>query len=97
MGEYQPMKTKLRPYRTRIVTDDTPAAVPTTAEYIEGDLVVTFSDGKVARVPTTEIPELAKATESDYAHLDASASGVCLMNDTIDMAVGAQWFYDQAK
>ncbi|MEA5464514.1 hypothetical protein [Leptothoe sp. PORK10 BA2] len=90
------MKTKLRSYTTRLVTDNPPTAVPTRAEYIQGELVVTFSDGKVARVQTTDIPALANATESDYADLDASVVGVCLMNDTVDMAVAAQWFYEQA-
>jgi hypothetical protein len=93
------MKTKLKPYAVRLIADDRPAAVPTNAQYDQerDELVVTFSDLKVARVPVSKIPELAEATELDYADLDATPSGVCLMNDRIDMAVAGSWFYQQAQ
>lgn len=59
------------------------------------EIVVSFQDGKVARVPTTEFEELATATATDYEHLDGTRSGVTCITDTIDFAVAASWWREQ--
>ena len=59
------------------------------------EIIVSFQDGKVARVPTTEFEELATATADDYEHLDGTRSGVTCITDTIDFAVAASWWREQ--
>ncbi|MEM9484119.1 MAG: hypothetical protein AAGA83_10560 [Cyanobacteria bacterium P01_F01_bin.116] len=56
------------------------------------EIVVSFQDGKIARVPTNEFEELAKATVTDYEHLDGTRSGVTCITDTVDFAVAASWW-----
>ena len=60
------------------------------------EIVVSFQDGKVARVPTIEFEELAIATADDYEHLDGTRSGVTCITDTVDFAVAASWWRQQA-
>lgn len=60
------------------------------------NIVVSFRDGKVTRVPTTEFEELATATTADYEHLDGTRSGVTCITDTVDFAVAASWWREQA-
>ena len=59
------------------------------------EIIVTFQNGKVARVPTSEFEELAAATATDYEHLDGTRSGVTCITDTIDFAVAASWWREQ--
>ncbi|MFG6107186.1 hypothetical protein U2F10_33430 [Leptothoe sp. EHU-05/26/07-4] len=60
------------------------------------EIVVSFQDGKIARVLTTEFEELAAATATDYEHLDGTRSGVTCITDTVDFAVAASWWRKQA-
>ena len=60
------------------------------------EIVVNFQDGKVVRVPTTEFEELTAATVADYEHLDGTRSGVTCITDTVDFAVAASWWREQA-
>ncbi|MEL6130528.1 MAG: hypothetical protein AAFU84_10735 [Cyanobacteria bacterium J06633_23] len=60
------------------------------------EIVVSFQDGKVARVPTTEFEELADATAADYEYLDGTRSGVTCITDTVDFAVAASQWRKQA-
>lgn len=46
------------------------------------EIVVSFQDGKVARVSTSEFEELANATNADYEHLDGTRSGVTCIRGT---------------
>lgn len=68
------------------------------AQYDAGtqEIVVSFQDGKVARVPTTEFEELAAATEADYEYLEGTRSGVTCITDDVDFAVAASWWRQQA-
>ncbi|MEA5467215.1 hypothetical protein [Leptothoe sp. PORK10 BA2] len=59
------------------------------------EIVVSFQDGKIARVLTTEFEELASATVADYEHLDGTRSGVTCITDTVDFAVAASWWREQ--
>ena len=61
-----------------------------------GEIVVSFQDGKVARVLTAEFEELATATVADYENLDGTRSGVTCITDTVDFAVAASWWRKQA-
>lgn len=60
------------------------------------EIVVSFQDGKVARIPTTEFEELATATVADYEYLDGTRSGVTCITDTVDFAVAASWWREHA-
>ncbi len=60
------------------------------------EIVVTFRDDKVARVPTHEFKELATATPNDYVFLDGTRAGVTCLTETIDFAVAADWWRSQA-
>jgi hypothetical protein len=62
-----------------------------------GDIVVHFRDGKVARVSSSEFPELAKATAVDYQFLDGTRAGVTCLTDNVDFAVAACWWRRQAQ
>jgi hypothetical protein len=78
-----------------------PSSLPTdlTAAHYEAEtreIVVTFRDGKVARVPTYEFEELATATAADYAFIDGTRAGVTCLTETIDFAVAADWWRSQA-
>ncbi len=61
------------------------------------EIVVTFRDDKVARIPTREFAELAAATAADYDFLDGTRAGVTCLTETIDLAVAADWWREQAK
>ncbi len=69
----------------------------TTARYdAETDeIVVTFRDDKVARVPAYEFSELSAATAADYEFLDGTRAGVTCLTETIDFAVSADWWRQQ--
>ncbi|MEO0351540.1 MAG: hypothetical protein AAF282_15980 [Cyanobacteria bacterium P01_A01_bin.15] len=56
------------------------------------EIVVSFQDEKVVRLPTSEFEELATATVADYEHLDGTRSGVTCITDTVDFAVAASWW-----
>lgn len=60
------------------------------------EIVVTFRDKKIARVPTEEFGELSTATTADYELLDGSRAGVTCLTETIDFAVAADWWREQA-
>lgn len=62
-----------------------------------GEIVVTFRDGKVARVSTAEFEELAEATVADYQFLDGTRAGVTCITETVDFAVAAAWWREQAE
>lgn len=77
-----------------------PEALPsdlTTARYdAETDeIVVTFRDNKVARVPAREFSELSTATAANYEFLDGTRAGVTCLTETIDFAVAADWWRQQ--
>ncbi|PSN17548.1 hypothetical protein C7271_17185 [filamentous cyanobacterium CCP5] len=61
------------------------------------EIVVSFRDGKVARVLTSEFEELAGATTADYKWLDGTRAGVTCLTETIDFAVAAAWWREQAE
>lgn len=61
------------------------------------EIVVNFRDGKVARVLTSEFEELAEATVVDYQLIDGTRAGVTCITETIDFAVAAAWWREQAK
>lgn len=93
------MKTSLTAYD---VTISAPEALPSdliSASYDADaeEIVVTFQDGKVARVPTAEFEELATATAADYQFLDGARAGVTCITETIDFAVAAAWWRKQAE
>ncbi len=60
------------------------------------EIVVSFRDNRVARVPTREFEELATATPDDYAFLDGTRAGVTCLTESIDFAVAADWWRSQA-
>ncbi len=60
------------------------------------EIVVTFQDGKTARVPTSEFEELSDATSADYEFLDGTRAGVTCLTETVDFAVAADWWRSQA-
>ena len=62
-----------------------------------GEIVVSFRDGKVAQVLTSEFEELAAATPEDYQWLDGTCAGVTCITETVDFAVAADWWRERAK
>jgi hypothetical protein len=93
------MKTSLKAHDAVIAA---PEAMPSDLISASYDartetIVVTFRDGKVARVATTEFEELAKATATDYQFLDGTRAGVTCITETVDFAVGAAWWREQAR
>ncbi|MBE9060987.1 hypothetical protein [cf. Phormidesmis sp. LEGE 11477] len=78
-----------------------PEALPsdlTSARYDAktNEIVVTFKDNKVVRVPTSEFAELASATAADYEFLEGTRAGVTCLSKEIDFAVAADWWREQA-
>lgn len=61
------------------------------------EIVVTFRDHKTARVATQDFEELAAATLADYEQLDGTRAGVTCLTETIDFAVAASWWREQAS
>ena len=61
------------------------------------EIVVHFRDGKIARILTSEFEELAEATAADYQFLDGTRAGVTCLTETIDFAVAAAWWREQAQ
>ena len=61
------------------------------------EIVVHFRDGKIARLLTSEFEELAEATAADYQFLDGTRAGVTCLTETIDFAVAAAWWREQAQ
>ncbi len=77
-----------------------PEALPsdlTSARYDAdtNEIVVTFQDDKVVRVPTCEFSELAEATVANYEFLDGTRAGVTCLSETINFAVAADWWREQ--
>jgi hypothetical protein len=61
------------------------------------EIVANFSDGKVARVPSTEFDELATAAIADDEFLDATRAGVTCLAETVEFAVAASWWRKRAQ
>lgn len=61
------------------------------------EIVVHFRDGKIARALTSEFEELAEAAAADYQFLDGTRAGVTCITETIDFAVAAAWWREQAQ
>lgn len=59
------------------------------------EIVVTFRDNKVARIPVGEFEELAVATAVDYESLDGTRGGVACITENVDFAVAADWWRSQ--
>ncbi|MFE4108395.1 hypothetical protein [Almyronema epifaneia] len=79
-----------------------PEATPSDliSAYYEADtdeIVVSFRDGKVTRISTSEFEELAEATAADYQLLDGTRAGVTCITETVDFAVAATWWRELAK
>jgi len=83
-----------------VISAPTPQPTDLTSAYYDTDtdeIVVTFRDDKVVRVPTQEFEELAHATAADYECLDGTRAGVTCITETVDFAVGADWWREQAS
>lgn len=93
------MKTTLTSHDALI---SAPEAMPSdllsaTYDANTGEIIVSFRDGKVAQVLTSEFEELAQATAADYQMLDGTRAGVTCITETIDFAVAAAWWREQAE
>ncbi|MEM9008476.1 MAG: hypothetical protein AAGE59_33820 [Cyanobacteria bacterium P01_F01_bin.86] len=92
------MKTTLTSHDALISAPEaTPSdLVAATYDPDTAEIVVSFRDGKVARVLASEFEELATATTADYQMLDGTRAGVTCITATIDFAVAAAWWREQA-
>lgn len=93
------MKTTLTDHNAFVSAPDATPSDLISAHYEAetGDIVVSFRDGKVARVPTSEFEELAEATAPDYQCLEGTRAGVTCITETIDFAVAATWWRQQVE
>jgi hypothetical protein len=93
------MKTTLTTYDVLVSAPESMPSDLLAANYdaTKGEIVVSFKDGKVARVPTKEFAELAEATAADYRLLDGTRAGVTCITEKVDFAVAADWWRERAQ